>query len=275
MSVLNELRRRNVHRVALAYLAGAWLLIQIADTVFPRIGLSDAVVTGVIVLLAIGFIPALVLSWVFEWTPDGLRRERDIPEAAAHASTNRIDRLIMATLVIAVAYFGVDKFVIDPARDAAEIEAATEEAVKRSYIDAYRDRSIIVLPFLNMSNDVEQEYFADGVTEEILNVLAQIGEIRVISRSTAWTFKGDDIDIAALRDKLEIICDGGVRRGTRGFDKARRRFDSNNGAADRCENRHTRLVRSLHSGIRARGRVRDSGRNIGSDCCRSQGRARR
>jgi TolB-like protein len=214
MAIFDELRRRNVHRVALGYLAGAWLLIQIADTVFPRLGLTETAITGVIVLLAIGFLPALALAWVFEWTPEGFRRERDISTVEPRHSTRGLDRAITVTLILAVAYFAVDKFVIDPARDAAEIKAATEEALKTAHIQSYGDRSIIVLPFLNISPDPDQEYFADGISEELLNVLASISELRVISRSTAWTFKGREIDIDAVQKKLDVshVLEGSVRK---------------------------------------------------------------
>lgn len=191
-----ELKRRNVHRVALGYLAGAWLLIQIADTVFLRIGLSEAQISGLIAVLAIGFVPALILAWIFEWTPEGFRREREMLAAAPRRSFKGLDRVIMVTLILAVGYFAVDKWVLSPGPPGAS------------------DRSIIVLPFLNMSSDPDQEYFADGVTEELLNLLAGIPELRVISRSTAWLFKGEKIDVAALQKKLGIshILEGSVRR---------------------------------------------------------------
>jgi len=132
VSLFAELKRRNVIRVVAAYLAISWLLIQIADTVFPRIGLGETAITGVIALLAIGFLPALMLSWVFEWTSEGFRREREVTAETPRHSTEGVDRAITVTLILAVAYFAVDKFVIDPARDAAEIEAArmrlTDEA---------------------------------------------------------------------------------------------------------------------------------------------------
>ena len=191
-----ELKRRSVHRVALGYLAGTWLLIQIADTVFPRVGLGESHITGVIVLLAIGFVPALILAWVFEWTPDGVQREQALPDATPRRSFKGLDRAIIITLLVAVAYFAIDEWVIEP--DSVSVA----------------DQSIIVLPFLNMSTDPEQEFFADGVTEEILNVLAGIPELRVISRSTAWLFKGKDIDVEELHSRLDVshILEGSVRK---------------------------------------------------------------
>jgi TolB-like protein len=213
-----EIRRRNVHRVAIGYAAAAWLLIQVVETLFPVFGLSDMAIRMVVIVLAIGLVPAVILSWVFEWTPEGFRRDSEVTVPAPATRTRRFDAAIIATLVLAVAYFAVDKFVIDPLRDEEKIEAAAAEAVKDALADKllekYANRSVLVLPFLNMSSDREQEYFADGVSEELLNLLAKIEELRVISRSTSWTFKGKEIDVAEIREKLEVshILEGSVRK---------------------------------------------------------------
>lgn len=125
MSFIDEVRRRNVHRVAIFYLAGAWLLIQVVETLFPAFGMSEAGFRTFAIILAIGFVPALVLSWAFEWTPQGIKRDEDVSADTPRTSTQYLDRAITILLVLAVAYFAVDKFVLDPARDAAQIEAAT------------------------------------------------------------------------------------------------------------------------------------------------------
>jgi TolB-like protein len=208
--MFEQLRQRNVHRVALAYLAGAWLLVQVVETLTPDI-LPAFVFRVTVVVLAIGFVPALVLAWVFEWTPEGLKRERAVP-AGAPVPQSRWP------LAIAVVYFAVDKFVIDPVRDQEEITAATTDAVEDALagrlIERYANRSVIVLPFLNMSADEDQEYFADGISEELLNLLAKVEELRVISRSTSWTFKGKEIDVEAIREKLDVshILEGSIRK---------------------------------------------------------------
>jgi len=211
--MFDELRQRNVHRVALAYLAGAWLLIQVVETLTPDF-LPAFVFRTTVIALAIGFVPALILAWKFEWTPQGLQRDRNVSTETPRPDSRLFDRAITATLVLAVAYFAVDKFVFDPARDKAEIAAATEEALKTAHIESFADKSIIVLPFLNMSPDPEQVFFADGISEELLNLLAQISELRVISRSTAWTFKGEKTDIAAIQKKLGVshVLEGSVRK---------------------------------------------------------------
>lgn len=196
MSFLREFRRRNVPQVAIAYLAGAWLLIQVVETLLPIFGQSEDAARPVVILLAIGFIPALILAWVFEWTPEGLRREADVTAATPRASTRGFDRVIIVLLVLAVGYFAVDKFAFGPGSVSTQ------------------DRSIVVLPFVNMSSDREQEYFGDGMAEELLNLLSKIDELRVISRSTAWTFKGRDVGVTELRDKLDVshVLEGSVRK---------------------------------------------------------------
>jgi TolB-like protein/Flp pilus assembly protein TadD len=216
-AMLEQLRQRNVHRVALAYLAGAWLLIQVVETLTPDI-LPAIVLRVVVMAAAIGFLPALILAWVFEWTPEGIQREREMPAGAPPPESRRFDRTIIVTLVLAVGYFAVDKFILDPVRDAEKIEAATAEALQdrlaSELLEKYAGRSLIVLPFINMSADPEQEYFADGIAEELLNQLAKIEELRVISRSTSWTFKGKEVDVAGIRDRLNVshILEGSVRK---------------------------------------------------------------
>jgi len=215
--MLDELRRRNVHRTALAYLAGSWLLVQVIETLTPDF-LPPGIFRVTVILLAIGFVPALVLAWKFEWTPDGLRRDEDVDRGQARPGAPWFDRAVTIVLLVAVTFFAIDKFIFDPARDEAEVLAATEEATKRAlsgaFLDEFRDRSILVLPFINMSSDADQEFFADGISEEILNILARIEELRVISRSTSWTFKGRDVDVGAVHRELDVshLLEGSVRK---------------------------------------------------------------
>lgn len=214
-SFIEELSRRNVFRVGVAYLAAAWLLIQVADTLLPKFGFTEAAVTNVIVLLAIGFLPVLILAWIFQLTPEGIRRDEGAPAAAAAGTGHRImDRVIVVMLTLAVGYFAIDKFLLDPSRDAVKIRMAREEGRAGALVESFGDKSIAVLPFVNMSADPEQEYFSDGISEELLNLLAQIPELRVISRSTAFTFKGKDIVIPEVARKLNVahILEGSVRR---------------------------------------------------------------
>ena len=212
MKLLDEIRRRNVHRAAIGYVAGAWLLVQVAETLFPVFGFSDNTLRITVILLAIGFVPVVILSWFFEWTAEGILRDGSGAAEVAPHSTRTIDRLIVAGLVLAVGYFAVDKFLLDPARDARDIRQASEMAA--SGTRAAPVRSIAVLPFVNMSADPEQEYFVDGMTEEILNLLAKIPELKVISRSTVFTFKGRSVAIPDVAAQLGVshVLEGSVRK---------------------------------------------------------------
>ena len=209
--MLSELKRRNVIRVAFAYLAGSWLLIQIADVLVPVYELPDSVIQILTNVLAIGLVPVLVLSWVFEWTPDGLKRDVDVDHDAAQAplGARALDRVIMIVLALAVGLFAFDKFVLDPARDAELAEQVRAE----TRVESYGDRSIAVLPFVNMSADPDRVYFSDGVSEEILNLLAKIQQLRVISRSTAFNYRGD-VNIPEVAAELNVtyILEGSVRQ---------------------------------------------------------------
>jgi len=216
MSLFAELKRRNVLRVAIAYMAAAWVLIQVVDIVFPRLGLSETAVTNIILLLAIGFIPSVVIAWFFELTPEGLKRDSDVSpgESSAPRTSKTLDRLIVVMLVMAVGFLAVDKFVLDPARDQQNIDAATEKGRTDAILGAYGDQSIAVLAFDDMSPAQDQEYFSDGIAEELLNVLATIRELRVISRSSAFSFKGSKLTLQEIGEKLKVsyILEGSVRK---------------------------------------------------------------
>ena len=216
MTLVSELKRRNVHRAAAAYVALSWLLIQIAETVLPAFGFGDRPVRAVILALLIGFVPAMVLAWAFELTPEGVKREQDLDHRSALAQrTNRLlDRLIMLLLALALAYFALDKFVFDPARDTAREQVVARQARSDALVESYGENSIVVLPFVNMSDDPANEYFADGISEELLNLLANVPELRVISRSSAFAFKGKDLKIGEIAEQLNVahVLEGSVRK---------------------------------------------------------------
>src|SRR5204863_10017819 len=155
-----------------------------------------------------GFIPALIFSWVFELTPQGLKRDAEVvpEESIAPQTARRMNWIIIAVLVLALAYFAFDKFVLTPKHDATRVAAASTATV-----DAH---SIAVLPFVNMSSDKEQEYFSDGLSEELLNQLAQVPQLRVIARTSSFSFKGKDVDVAAIARALNVahVLEGSVRK---------------------------------------------------------------
>lgn len=216
MLLFTELKRRNVIRVGLAYLAATWLLIQLVDTLFPIFGLSATSVRIVVIFLAIGFVPVLVIAWTFELTPEGLKRDdgKDDTVAASPTTSKHLDQAIMVVLALALGYFAFDKFVIDPARDVVMVGEAADQARADALIGSFDDRSIAVLAFTDMSSEGDQEYLSDGIAEELLNLLAKIPELRVVSRSSAFSFKGEDIDIPTVANQLNVahVLEGSVQK---------------------------------------------------------------
>jgi adenylate cyclase len=216
MSLISELKRRNVFRAAAAYVAVAWLVMQVAEVTFPAFDLSDRALRLLIIALAIGFIPATVLAWVFELTPEGFKRERDLDRSGPLAArTNRLlDRAIVVLLALGLTYFAIDKFFLSPAREQARIEQALEQGRSESLQAQLSGTSIVVLPCINLSTDPEQAYIADGMAEELLNLLARIHELRVISRTSAFAFKGRNVDITTIAGQLKVshVLECSVRR---------------------------------------------------------------
>ena len=219
MSFFEELKRRNVVRVGFAYAVAAWLLIQVTDIVFPRIGLPDSAVTLVIALLAIGFLPALIFAWAFELTPEGIKREHEVDrgESITHQTGKKLDRLIIAALVLVVGWFLFDEFYLEP-REGAE-QAAAPMASKampqtQGSLAAPTQQSVAVLPFRAMSSGEDDEYFADGLTEEILNSLTALPELLVTARTSSFHFKDQDLPIPEIAAALGVahVVEGSVRR---------------------------------------------------------------
>jgi len=216
LSLIAELRRRNVLRAAAGYIVGAWLIIQVVETTFPAFGFGDMAVRWVIIALAIGFIPATVLAWVFEWTPGGLKRDEDVDPRREDllARGKRFDRLVMIGLALGMAYFAVDKFLLDPARDAEREAQVRQEARSEALVESYGDKSIAVLPFDDLSPERDQAYFGEGIAEELLNVLAQVNDLRVAGRTSAFTVAGRDLTIPEMAGVLNVghILEGSVRK---------------------------------------------------------------
>ena len=204
MSLFTELRRRQVFKIAAAYLAVSWLVLQVLDTVSPLLGLSDAFGRGVLFLLLLGFPVALVFAWVFELTPEGIKIDRDgEPELSSSGNIGRnLNTITISVLSLAVLFFSLDKFVW-----------SGSEAPESQTIGG--QKRIAVLPFVNMSDDPEQAYFSDGLSEELLNLLAQIPELRVTSRTSAFSFKDQkNVTISEVGRALDVehVLEGSVRR---------------------------------------------------------------
>src|SRR5207302_4536575 len=168
-------------------LVGSWLVVQVAGTVLPMFGAPEWLPRTIVVLLAIGFVPAVILSWVFELTPEGLKRDEDVaPERSITPKTGRrMDRMIIVVLVLALGYFAFDKFVLTPRREAALVANAVPNESK----SVISTKSIAVLPFENRSGDPDNAYFTDGVQDEILTDLAKIADLKVISRTSVMQYK--------------------------------------------------------------------------------------
>ena len=207
MRLLEELKRRNVFRVAGLYLVGAWLTTQIASTVLPMFGAPEWLPRSIVILLAIGFVPTLIFSWVYELTPEGLKRDADVPleHSIGHVTGRRIDRAIIVMLLLALGYFAADKFVLAPRRGADTAGSASASA---------GDKSIAVLPFENLSDEKSNGYFAEGIQDEILTRLAKIGALRVISRTSTQQYASKPGNLAEIARQLGVanIVEGSVQK---------------------------------------------------------------
>ena len=221
MTLLAELKRRNVLRVAAAYIAVSWLLIQVVETLFPVFGLSDAAIRLVVIALAIGFVPAVISAWAFELTPEGLIREADVDRAAPSikASAKRLDRIVMVALALAVGFFAFDKFMLDPARDEAREQAIAESAREEGRAEAVQQKKesgppvLAVLPFTAVTTTQDSEFFAAGVHDDLLTKLAQLPSMLVISRTSVMEYKDVQHNIREIGEALgaDAILEGGVQ----------------------------------------------------------------
>jgi len=200
--LFGELKRRNIFRVAIAYVAVAWLFLQFADLVFENINAPDWVMQALMFLLAAGFPVTVLFAWAFEMTPDGIKREKDVDrsQSITHETGKKLNRMITGVLVVAVGFLLVDKFALR--NDAPPVTAEST------------DKSVAVLPFVAMSRGEDDEYFADGLTEEILNSLTRVPELLVTARTSAFHFKGRDVPIPDVAAQLGVahVVEGSVRR---------------------------------------------------------------
>ena len=180
--IFAEMKRRRVTRVIVLYAIAGWIVIEVASTVLPNLNLPDWSVTLVTVLVVLGFILAIMLAWAFDIGPGGIHRTPDIPASGDQTAGNQSEKLSADTE--------------QPAADTIDLE------------------SIAVLPFVNMSGDAENEYFSDGISEEILNLLVKLPKLRVASRTSSFAFKGKDFDIPEVARRLNVgtVLEGSVRR---------------------------------------------------------------
>ncbi len=205
---IEELRYRNVFRVAIAYIVAGWLIAQAADLAADAFDAPVWVMKMLIVVLLIGLPIALFLAWAYELTPDGVKRAEDLPENMPKdpRSKSHLNRATLIALVVAVAWLGWDKLQRPAAEPTPEAETATTAEVA--------DKSIAVLPFADFSPESDHAWFADGLTDEILNALARARDLRVASRTSAFAYRDSDKDMTAIADELGVahILEGSVRR---------------------------------------------------------------
>jgi adenylate cyclase len=228
VSLFAELKRRNVFRVGLFYVVTAWLVIEVAETVLPLFDVPDGVLRGLVVLLVIGLVPALGLSWIYELTPDGIKRDAGPSTADAQSSaTGR--KLNWATLIVAALAIGLlvsDRLLREPpSTDTAvaqqaghpdpEAGAIAQADTQANAGPVIPDASIAVLPFADLSPEGDQQYFSDGIAEEILNVLSRIEALSVTSRTSAFAFKSQsELSIPDIAASLGVrhVLEGSVRK---------------------------------------------------------------
>jgi len=203
--LVEELKRRNVIRVGIAYLVAAWVLLQIADLVLENIGAPDWVMQALMLVLALGLPLVLLFSWAFELTPEGIKREKDVTpgESITRHTAHKLDRITVALLFVVVLLVAAERLI--PAADEPAQTAAAPAAVT--------DRSIAVLAFQDLSPGGDHEYFAEGISEELLNVLAQIPDLKVAGRTSSFAFKDQNRDLREIGEILEVanILEGSVR----------------------------------------------------------------
>jgi adenylate cyclase len=217
MSFFEELKRRNVFRVAIGYVITAWLLLQVVDLVLQVFMLA----------LAIGFPLAVFFAWAFEMTPEGVKREADVDrsQSIAPQTGRKMDRNIIIAMALALAYFAYDKFLAEPETGAGSISPEVVQEIDSpvakelnstpgSQLPKIDEKSVAVLPFVNMSDDAQNEYFSDGISEELLNVLVRVKGLRVPSRTSSFTFKDSGKKLAEIGKELQVdhILEGSVRK---------------------------------------------------------------
>ena len=202
-SVWGELKRRNVVKVAVAYAIVAWLLVQIIVSVETPLRLPDWTDTLVIVFLLIGFVVAMFVAWAYELTPEGIKQTKSIPlsESVSRVTGRKLDFAIIGLLVLAVGFMFVDNYVLP---ESSELNGQTGEVLPSS---------VAVLPFENLSPNADDAYFASGLHEEVLNQLAKLRDLSVISRTSVLRYTESGLSIPEIARELNVgtIMEGSVR----------------------------------------------------------------
>jgi len=209
-----ELMRRNVARVALVYMIVAWVTMQVVDVMFPALHVPEWAISITAALIIIGFPFALIFAWAFEITPEGIKKEKEVDRSQSITTDTgrKLDFMIIGALAIAVAFLLVDKLILTESED--ELGQASNQAQVVETPAKAPEKSIAVLPFVNMSGDIENEYFSEGLSEELLNVLAKMPELKVVGRTSSFKFKGTNEDLRLIGERLGVahVLEGSVRQ---------------------------------------------------------------
>lgn len=207
--LLDELKRRNVIRVAVAYAVASWVLLQVADLVVDNIDAPVWVMQVFMLFLALGFPLVVMFSWAFELTPEGIKRESEVDrsESVTRQTAHNLNRLTIGLLMLVVVIIGVDRLLLQPDRQPADAMQLANAPVEQA------EKSIAVLAFDDLSPAGDQAYFAEGISEELLNVLAQIPDLKVAGRTSSFAFKDQDRDLREIGEILDVahILEGSVR----------------------------------------------------------------
>ncbi len=208
MSFIEELKRRNVIRLLLAYAVVSWLVIEVSNTLLEIFGAPDWVAKAIIVVLVIGMIVTGIFSWVYELTPEGLKKESEVTRDASitHQTGKKLNYITIAAVVVVALFVGWSRFVASPPEPAEETEVAVPGQADSA--------SVAVLPFVNMSDSKQNEYFSDGLTETLLHMLVQLPELKVAARTSSFAFKGKEKDIREIAQALDVahVLEGSVQR---------------------------------------------------------------
>ena len=215
MSLFEELKRRNVFRVGIAYAISAWVLLQIVDLVLENITAPNWVMQVFMLAIAIGFPVALIFAWAFEMTPDGVKLEKDVDRSKSTTGKTgqKMNIGIIIALIIAVMFLLVDRFRDAPDMASPETTVAVESTEPVAE-EAPLEKSIAILPFVDMSPESDQAYFADGISEEILNVLVKTHTLKVAGRTSSFQFRGRNEDLRNIGEQLGVahILEGSIRK---------------------------------------------------------------
>ena len=213
MSFISELKRRNVVRVALAYLVLAWLVLQVGDVLIDSLELPGEYSKFIVILLVLGFVPVIFFSWVYELTPEGIKREKDVrrEESITSHTAKKLDVAVIVLLALAIGLFAFDRFSA-PGGDRSM-------ATGRPADGADARASIAVLPFVNMSGSEENEYFSDGLTETLLHMLTKIPDLKVAGRTSSFigpaVFGLVAAEMAFLYERQGIAVEAAEQMGLR------------------------------------------------------------